>query len=333
MRELDLIARLFDELRSESVGPGGRIARWVGDDAAVVRGGGTYAVTSIDTVVDGVHFRTGQLSHAEIGHRAMGTALSDLAAMGAPSGGEAYMAVVLPAGTALDQALDLVRGARALAGACDITIAGGDVSTGPVLAVTVTVVGWAADPGTLVGRDGARPGDLVAVTGGLGASGAGLALLEGRADGASLADGIAHDLHTAYARPQPRLEAGRALAALGASAMIDISDGLATDARHLAVAGGVTLEVDLAALPLAPGVAEVARALGNDPAQFAATAGEDYELCVCLGPAAATRARDLWGPTGSAAPGLTFVGRVREGGDGLMLAGAPQQLSGYEHSP
>ena len=334
MRELELIARLREELTRDSGRPGGRIARWIGDDAAVVRSGGGYAVTSIDTVVDGVHFHSGQLTPAEIGHRAMGTALSDLAAMASPPGGEAYMAVILAPGTVLEDALELVRGARGLADTCGITIAGGDVSTGPVLAVTVTVVGWAADAGTLVGRDGARPGDLVAVTGTLGASGAGLALLEGRADPARLPADIADDLRAAYACPHPRLEAGRALGALGASAMIDLSDGLATDARHLAVAGGVTLEVDLASLPIARGVVEVAHELGTDPAEFAATAGEDYELCVCLPPAAAAQARTHWERlTGSAAPGLTFIGRVREGGDDLEFAGAPRQLSGYEHSP
>ena len=334
MRELQLIARLREALTPDSRLPGSRVARWIGDDAAVVRSGGGYAVTSIDTIVDGVHFRTGQLTPAEIGHRAMGTALSDLAAMAAPPGGEAYMAVILAPGTELEDALDLVRGARGLADACGITIAGGDVSTGPVLAVTVTVVGWAADAGQLVGRDGARPGDLVAVTGALGASGAGLALLEGRAGPAQLPRDVAEELHAAYACPRPRLDAGRALGALGASAMIDLSDGLATDARHLAVAGGVTLQIDLASLPLARGVVEVARQLGTNEAQFAATAGEDYELCVCLPPAAAAKARTDWGRlTGSAAPGLTFVGRVREGGGDLELAGAPRQLSGYEHSP
>ena len=312
------------------------IVRWIGDDAAVVRSRG-YAVTSIDTVVDGIHFRSGDLTPAEIGHRAMGSALSDLAAMGARAG-EAYMALAVPAGMDRGDAEALVAGAHGLASACGATIAGGDVSSSTVLAVTVTVVGWARDPGELVGRDGARPGDLVAVTGSLGAAGAGLALLEGRAAGAELSTATRRRLHERYACPRPRLAAGVRLSALGATAMIDLSDGLATDARHLARRSGVTIELDLAALPLADGVREVAAQLDVDAPTFAATAGEDYELCVCLPPAAVRSEQMQWpgaaaGPGGeAAAEGLTWIGRVREGPGTVQFAGGTGELSGYEHS-
>ena len=135
---------------------------------------------------------------------------------------------------------------HAIAERAGATIAGGDVSSSATLTVTVTVVGWVADPGELVGRDGARAGDVVVVTGELGAAGAGLALLEGDADGATLPADTRASLHERYARPQPRLAAGRALSRLGATALIDVSDGLATDARHLARRSGVRLELELA---------------------------------------------------------------------------------------
>jgi thiamine-monophosphate kinase len=342
LRELELIDCLERVLGASADGSppagAGRIVRWLGDDASVVRSAG-YAVTSVDTVVDGVHFRSGELTPAEIGHRAMGSALSDLAAMAAQPG-EAYLALALAPGTDLADAVALIEGAQRVAAAYGVAIAGGDVSASSVLTVSVTVVGWTRDPGDLVGRDGARPGDLVAVTGSLGAAGAGLALLEHRARRDGLTEATVRQLHMRYARPEPRVAAGAALSALGATAMIDLSDGLATDARHLARRSGVTIELDLAALPLAAGVAEVAAQLDVDAPSYAATAGEDYELCACLPPSARTTIQSDWsGPAASDRrtasdiwPGLTWIGRVLEGPGELRFAGAAGELSGYEHS-
>jgi thiamine-monophosphate kinase len=332
MRELELIEGIERALGADGSRTA-RAVRWLGDDAAVVRAGGAYVVTSVDTVVDGVHFRRGELSPAEIGHRALGSALSDLAAMGTPRVGEAYLAVACPPGFAGEDALALVTSAGGLAARHGVALCGGDVSRAAILSLTVTVVGWADDPGDLVGRDGARPGDLVAVTGSLGGAGAGLALLERSVDAAAAGVDAAQAsaLHVRYARPEPRLAAGRALAAAGATALVDLSDGIATDARHLARRSGVHLELIAASLPRQAGVDAVARALGGDPAHFAATAGEDYELCACL-PASSREAAEA-AFAADDLPALTWIGHVRAATatPALSFADVAGELTGWEH--
>ncbi|MGI8411319.1 MAG: thiamine-phosphate kinase [Solirubrobacteraceae bacterium] len=335
MRELELIEALEQTL----VAGGPRVVRWLGDDAAVVRARG-YGVTSVDLMIDGVHFRSAQLSPAEIGHRALAGALSDLAAMGAVAG-EAYLALGLPPGTETGYAVALAAGAAGLAARTGVVIAGGDLARADAITVSFTVVGWTDDPGELVGRDGARPGDLVAVTGTLGGAGAGLVLLDS-APPSSLTADVTDALATRYARPEPRLTVGRALSGAGARAMIDLSDGLATDALHLARRSGVRIELSLAALPVAAGVSEVAYSLGVEPRAFAATAGDDYELCVCVPAAAkvlaqraaATATGSVHGAAeeGPRDTGLTWIGRVVEGPGELVFTDAPDGLSGYEHS-
>jgi thiamine-monophosphate kinase len=314
MGELSLIAAIERALAER----GGRVLRGPGDDAAVVRAAGAVAVTSIDTMVEGVHFKLSTHSAADVGHKALAAALSDLAAMGARTG-EAYVALGVPSDFPEQQALELVDAMERLAERTGTTIAGGDVVGSPELHVSVTVTGWADSEHALAYRDGARPGDLVGVTGELGGSGAGLLLLErGETEGPLVAR---------HRRPEPRLEAGRVLVTAGVSAMIDVSDGIATDARHIAERSGVELVVELERAPLAEGLVDAAAQLGRDPLELAAGAGEDFEL---LFTAPEDRREAIERAAGVK---VSWIGEVREGA-GLRLIGAagrPLTITGYEH--
>jgi thiamine-monophosphate kinase len=289
-------------------------------------------VTSVDAMMEGVHFRLGDgwATPAQVGYRALAGALSDLAAMGAEPG-EAYLVLGLPPGLAEGDALELVHGANALAQTTGTTIVGGDVVMAPTLMVSFTVVGWAETEQELVGRAGARIGDLVGVSGSLGGAGAGLAVLEGRARHTAVAAVALERVR----HPTPRLPEGRALAGAGARAMVDLSDGLGSDAGHLGRAGGVRLEIDLDALPLEQGVSEIAAELGLPAWQLAAGSGEDYELCVCLPEEACARAEQALEEAGGV--GVTWIGRVvgataaNPPGVTLLRGGEECRLEGFEH--
>jgi thiamine-monophosphate kinase len=304
------------------------VLRGSGDDAAVVRAR-PVCVVSVDAMIEGVHFRLGAdwCTPAQAGARALAGALSDLAAMGADAG-EAYLVLGLPAGFGEQRALELVRGARALAAQTGTTIAGGDVVAAPALTVSVTAVGWAEDAERLVGRDGARVGDLVGVTGSLGAAAAAVAILEGRARRTPQREPLLARLR----EPPLRLAEGRALAAAGARAMIDLSDGLASDAGHIGRASGARLRLELQALPLQRGVAEIGEELGLTRWELAAGGGEDYELCFCV-PARARDAVEQAIAREAGAP-VSWIGEVIAGLPGVSLIderGAEVALSGFEH--
>ena len=180
----------------------------------------------------------------------------------------------------------------------------------PALTVAMTVVGHAARPELLVGRAGARAGDSLVLTGEIGGAAAGLLLLERPELEAAVGADTAARLRARQLEPRARLAAGRALARAGATAMIDLSDGLGGDARRLAEESGARLRIEVAALPLANGVAEVAAAAGRDPIELALSGGEDYELLAALPP---DRLGEAASALGDAETTLAQVGDVAAG--------------------
>ncbi len=316
MGEFELLARIRERMPAV----GARVQIGSGDDAAITVPGGATA-TSVDALVDGVHFRRGIATPAQIGHKALATALSDLAAMGAETG-EAYVVVGMP--TDLDEAecIELLDGMAALAERTGTTLAGGDLTRAGELFLAITVVGHAAHPDDFVTRAGARPGDVLVVTGELGGAAAGLAVLTDC--GVDHPIGGSTTQPSSIARqlePEPRLASGRALAAGGATAMIDLSDGLGGDAGHIAARSGVALRIEAAAVPRAEGLDAAAAATGRDPWQVL-LGGEDYELLASVPPDRLDAARAAVAQAGETR--LTVIGEVAAG------AGVEIRLPGGE---
>jgi thiamine-monophosphate kinase len=293
--------------RGVAVGPG--------DDAAVLRPrAGEDLVATVDAVVADVHFDA-RSSPADVGWKALAVNLSDLAAMGARPL-HALVALGVPPGTPVARLRGIARGLGACARAHRVAVVGGNVTRARDLSVTVTVLG-AVPSGRALLRRGARPGDLVAVTGTLGDAALGLA------------KGAPRALALRQRRPTPRLAAGRALAAV-ARAGIDVSDGLAQDLGHLCRASRVGARVEVARLPLSPAYRRAVRRL-EEPFAAALGGGEDYELLVAVPPAALGAARAAAARGGTT---LTVIGRFVRGRGVAVLGRGGEALRappGHDH--
>jgi thiamine-monophosphate kinase len=314
--EFELIARYFTGLGAVR----DEVVLGVGDDCALLQlAPGQQLACTIDTVVEGVHFPAAADPRL-LGERALRVAASDLAAMGAEP--LAFtLALTLPH---VDEAwlAAFSAGLGAAARCLELSLAGGDTTRGPQRVATVQVMG-SVPAGAALTRGGARPGDLVYVSGTLGDARAALAVLDAPAD--SLNEAQRHWLDR-YWLPEPRLALGQRLRGL-ATAAIDISDGLAADLGHILAASGAGAELALARLPLSPAL------IGHPEAiEFALAGGDDYELCFCVPPARQPAVEQLAAALGLA---LTPVGRI-EAASGLRLRGADGSLvaaaaTGFRH--
>jgi thiamine-monophosphate kinase len=247
---------------------------------------GHKLVVTTDVLVEGLDFTAALSGPEDWGWKAVAANCSDLAAMAAEARW-LVLALTVPDPTPVATLERVYAGVGEACRRFGVAMVGGDVSAGPALSLAVTALGESERP---VLRSGARPGDRLVVSGPLGAAAAGLALLRSGDPAAADLLGRFPGLAAAHRRPEPALAMGLALARAGASAMIDVSDGLAGDALHLAEASGVGIEIHDAAVPLAPGVAEAAALLGQDPLLLALGGGEDFVLAAAL-----PRAADLGG--------------------------------------
>jgi len=314
--EFGVIRRLLERL------PATQLIVPPGDDAAVVRTT-TETVATADLLVEGRHFDLAFSSPADVGFKALTVNVSDIAAMGAVPR-YALVSIGAPAATPIALLESLYDGISEAARAYSVNIAGGDTVGADEIIVSVAVLGELG-AGGVVRRAGARAGDLLCVTGELGAASAGLALLRaesGDPAARALAGRFPHLLES-HRRGLARVREGEAAATSGARAMIDVSDGLIADAGHLCERSGVGLMLDARAVPVALGVGDVESWAGMRG--LALSGGDDYELCIAAPADAVETLTRTIAPTA-----LTVIGRFVEGA-GVEVSGADlPDLSGWD---
>jgi thiamine-monophosphate kinase len=272
--------KLIDGIKQTLGRPSSRVLLGIGDDAAVLKPPRGNLVVTVDTMIEGVHFDLGYMTPFELGYKALAVNLSDIAAMGA----EPLYAVV---SIGLKQEMndyfvtELYQGISSLARKYGVDIVGGNTVQSPnTLLVDITLLGQCKD--RAITRAGAKPGNLIAVTGDLGSSAAGLHCLKqlGRPAVESMPD-----LLTAHLKPEPQLKPSRALRKVGGvTALIDISDGLAREVHHLCERSGVGAFIDEKLLPAGEGLKRAAELAGGDPRAWVLYGGEDYQLLFTFPP-------------------------------------------------
>jgi len=304
----------------------------IGDDAAVVESGTGSMVLSTDMLIEGVHFERSSISARDLGAKSIVVNVSDIAAMAA-SPRYAMVSLGIPVDVDAAWVMELFGGMRA---ACDeyaLALVGGDTNRADAVVIAVAVVGEVGS-GHAVTRSGARPGDIVVVTGSLGAAAGGF--LVSRIHPSKLPQALAEpwgrELLDAQARPVARVGEGQTLAQAGATAMMDLSDGLAKDLSRLCSASGVGARVDLPRVPVAEALRLAAGFLEVDPTELALTGGEDYELLATIDLTNLARARgDLRERSGVT---LSDVGVIID--EGLVAVDAegrqsPLEPTGWDH--
>lgn len=307
---------LIDHIKAQFSAPEGITG--IGDDCAVLpQNDGLDTIVSTDMLVEGIHFLTDKSPATDIGWKAAAVNLSDIAAMGGrPSG--SFLSLALPKSLSLEWVHEFIGGFRQLSDIFNCPLLGGDTtSSTDGICINVTVLGTVPS-GTARTRSAAIPGDLICVTGSLGDSSIGLKMLLG-SDTESADYGYFVNKHT---RPMPRVREGMELAQHpGIHAMMDISDGLGSDIRHILKASGVGAVVDVRTLPLSDQLIRYCRTKGIDPCEPALCGGEDYELLF-------TVSEDYEALIGIA---HSVIGKITKPEEGLVWKGSDKDFLGFRH--
>ncbi|HEX6330541.1 MAG TPA: thiamine-phosphate kinase [Actinomycetota bacterium] len=328
LSEDELVAAISRVLSGEQPG----VVLGLGDDAAVLEPASGQQILTTDLLIEGVHFDPASISPHDLGAKAVTVNVSDVAAMGG-SPRAAVASIVLRTDVEAAWVMELYAGMRDACTDYALSLVGGDTNRGPAVVVSVTVVGEVA-PGRAVTRSGARPGDQIVVTGSLGAAAGGFAVSKASAArvGEALSAPWGRELVDAFERPVARVGEGQVLARRGATAMMDLSDGLAKDLHRLCAASGVGARLELEAIPVAPALRAATEWLEADPLELAVGFGEDYELLATFGEGDVDRAREGLDPFGVT---LTAVGTIIEG-SGIVAVDAdgrdaPLEAKGWDH--
>ncbi|WP_157721878.1 thiamine-phosphate kinase [Tumebacillus avium] len=324
---------LIDRLAARLGEPDESVVVGIGDDAAVVQ----YApdmqvVTTTDMLVEGVHFRRDTIDDRSLGYKSLAVSISDIAAMGGRAK-HAVLSLAIPVDLDVERLDELYIGVQEICTEYGTHVVGGDVvkTSGPFV-ISVTVLG-VVEAGKALLRSGARPGDLIYLTGTVGGSAAGLDLLEqGQGLAATLSEQQKADLLRFHQRPAPQVPGGRILLQSGGcTSANDVSDGVASELNEISKMSGVQLVVEAGKLPIHDSVRAYAALRGQDPLQWALFGGEDYQLIGTLDPAKRAEIEADFAKAGLA---LTIIGHAEAGAGVVLLQdGTRRELrpKGFNH--
>ncbi|MFZ5650914.1 MAG: thiamine-phosphate kinase [Bacillota bacterium] len=325
--EFGLIRRLAEG----TVFSRGNVIKGIGDDAAVLSvSRGMLLLVSCDMLVDGVHFIRGKISPFQLGHKAVAVNLSDIAAMGGIPR-HVLVSMALTPSITVEEVEEIYSGMKSLLSRWSVNLVGGDTVKSEVLTIDVTILGEAG-PGQVLTRDGARPGDVVMVTGHLGDSAAGLEILMNEELFTQISGEDREVLLKAHLQPVPRLDQSRMLAGMGCvTAMMDLSDGLGGDIRRICESSGVGADIFLERLPYSESAAMLADLAGKNAVDWALNGGEDYELLFTVSPGREDEVKASFAAEGLGPVTVVGVITEREAGVRLVDRGAIITARGFDH--